>query len=94
MMEMNGMQTNRLSNAFKERKKTMSAKTGRNCKTFLIKYPPADTWVYTFEPRNLQAVLATQFHDFQHATTRVNAFEPLLGLGIVSYEIIYGTPHN
>jgi hypothetical protein len=84
MMEMNGLKTHRLSNSFKARKNAMSTKTGRNCKTFFIRYPPADTWVYTFEPKNLQAVLATQFHDFQQASTRVNAFEPLLGLGIVS----------
>ena len=82
-IEINGMKTNRLSYAFLDRKKEMSAKVGRDCKTFRIKYPPGDTWYYTFDPRNLQAVLATQFKDFQQPAARVGAFEALLGLGIV-----------
>lgn len=83
-IEMNGWNTNRLSVAFSDRKKQMSAKLGRECKTFRIKYPPGETWYYTFDPKNLQAVLATQFQDFQQPAARVGAFEPLLGLGIVS----------
>jgi hypothetical protein len=82
-IEMNGMKTNRLSYAFLDRKNEMSAKIGRDCKTFRIKYPPGDTWFYTFDPKNLQAVLATQFQDFQQPAARVGAFEALLGLGIV-----------
>lgn len=84
-IEMNGMKTNRLSDAFLVRKKEMSAKIGRDCKTFRIKYPPGETWFYTFDPKNLQAVLATQFQDFQQPTARVGAFEALLGLGIVRF---------
>jgi hypothetical protein len=84
-IEMNGMKTNRLSYAFLDRKKEMSAKIGRDCKTFRIKYPPGETWFYTFDPKNLQAVLASQFRDFQQPTARVKAFEALLGLGIVSF---------
>lgn len=83
-IEINGMKTNRLSFAFLDRKNKMSAKVGRDCKTFRIKYPPGETWYYTFDPKNLQAVLATQFQDFQQPAARVGAFEPLLGLGIVS----------
>lgn len=82
-IEMNGMRTYRLSDAFLMRKKEMSAKLGRDVKTFRIYYPPGETWYYTFDPRNLQAVLATQFQDFQQPWARVGAFEPLLGLGIV-----------
>ena len=82
-IEINGMKTNRLSYAFLDRKNEMSAKIGRDCKTFRIKYPPGETWFYTFDPKNLQAVLATQFHDFQQPAARVGAFEALLGLGIV-----------
>jgi len=82
-IEMHGMKTNRFSQAFSARKKEMSANIGRECKTFRIKYPPGETWYYTFEPKNLQAVLATQFHDFQQSAARVGAFEALLGLGIV-----------
>ena len=82
-IEMNGMKTNRLSYAFLDRKQEISAKIGRDCKTFRIKYPPGETWFYTFDPKNLQAVLATQFQDFQQPAARVGAFEALLGLGIV-----------
>lgn len=84
-IELNGMKTNRLSYAFTYRKNEMSAKIGRDCKTFRIKYPPGETWFYTFDPKNLQAVLATQFQDFQLPVARVAAFEPLLGLGIVRF---------
>lgn len=84
-IEMNGMKTNRLSYAFLDRKNEISATIGRDCKTFRIKYPPGETWYYTFDPRNLQAVLATQFPDFQQPAARVGAFEPLLGLGIVRF---------
>ena len=84
-IEMNGMKTNRLSYAFLDRKNEMSAKMGRDCKTFRIYYPPGETWFYTFDPKNLQAVLATQFQDFQQPAARVGAFEALLGLGIVRF---------
>ena len=84
-IEMNGMKTNRLSYAFLNRRKEMSAKVGRDCKTFRIYYPPGETWYYTFDPKNLQAVLATQFQEFQQPAARVGAFEPLLGLGIVRF---------
>jgi hypothetical protein len=82
-IEMNGMTSHRLSAAFRDRKQEMSAKLGRECKTFRIKYPPGDTWFYTFDTKNLQAVLAVQFKDFAQPAARVGAFEPLLGLGIV-----------
>ena len=74
-IEMNGMKTNRLSYAFLDRKKEMSSKMGRDCKTFRIKYPPGEMWFYTFDPKNLQAVLATQFQDFQlRVRVRVNLY--------------------
>lgn len=82
-IEMNGMKANRLSYAFSDRKKEMSAKISRDCKTFRIKYPPGETWFYTFDPKNLQALLATQFQDFQQPAARVGAFQALLGPGIV-----------
>ena len=87
-IEMNGMKTNRLSYAFLDRKNEMSTKIGRDCKTFRIKYPPGETWYYTFDPKNLQAVLATQFRDFQQPGPKVGAFEALLGLGIVRYYVL------
>ena len=84
-LELNGMKTGRLSYAFSDRKKEMSRTLGRDCKTFRIRYPPGETWFYTFDPKNLQAVLATQFGDFQQPAARVGAFEALLGLGIVCF---------
>ena len=86
-IELNGMKTHRLSDAFLRRKKEMSLKLGRDCKTFRIKYPPGETWYYTFDPKNLQAVLATQFQDFQQPTAKVGALEALFGLGIVCFSI-------
>lgn len=85
MIELNGMKNNRLSDAFLRRKNEMTETLGRECKTFRIKYPPGDTWFYTFDPKNLQAVLATQFHDFQQPGPKVGALEALLGLGIVRF---------
>jgi hypothetical protein len=82
-IELNGMKTNRLSYAFLDRKKEMSETIGRDCKTFRIKYPPGETWYYTFDPKNLQAVLATQFQDFQQPGPKVGALQALLGPGIV-----------
>lgn len=86
-IEINGMRTNRLSDAFLNRKREMSVAMGRDCKTFRIKYPPGETWFYTFDPKNLQAILATRFQDFQQPAARVGAFEALLGLGIVRLAI-------
>lgn len=83
-IEISGMKANRLADAFLSRKREMSAKVGRDCKTFRIYYPPGETWYYTFDPKNLQAVLATQFNDFQQPAVRVGAFQRLLGLGIFS----------
>jgi hypothetical protein len=83
MIEINGIKTNRLSHAFLSRKNEMSAKLGRDCKTFRIKYPPGETWYYTFDPKNLQAVLATQFQDFHQPAARSAALEALFGVGIV-----------
>ncbi|KAF7197749.1 Cytochrome P450 52A8 [Pseudocercospora fuligena] len=83
-IELNGMRTHRLSNAFRSRKEEISKTLGRETKTFRIKYPPGETWYYTFDPRTLKAVLATQFQDFQQPKARVDALEPLLGRGIFS----------
>ncbi len=82
-IEINGLKTHQLSHAFTFRKEEMSQKLGRECKTFRIQYPPGETWIYTFDPRNLQAVLATQFQDFQQPYPKVGALQPLLGPGIV-----------
>ena len=84
-IELGGMRNHCLSKAFVDRKNEMSVKVGRDCKTFRIYYPPGETWMYSFDPRNLQAVLATQFRDFQQPAARVGAFHALLGPGIVRF---------
>jgi hypothetical protein len=84
-IELNGLKNNCLSDTFLQRKNEMSAKLGYDCKTFRVTLPPRDTWIYTFDPRNVQAVLATQFQDFQQPDVRVGAFQALLGLGIVRF---------
>lgn len=38
--------------------------------------------LFTVEPRNLQALLATQFTDFETSAAREGSFAPLLGQGI------------
>jgi hypothetical protein len=40
------------------------------------------TNIVTNDPKNIQAVLATQFHDFELGPRRRNIFSPLLGVGI------------
>ncbi|KAK8196854.1 cytochrome P450 52A12 [Phyllosticta capitalensis] len=41
-----------------------------------------DTILFTSEPKNIQAMLATKFKDFSLGPRRINNFEPLLGHGI------------
>jgi hypothetical protein len=38
--------------------------------------------LFTTHPRNIQAILATQFYDFEIPENRANSFWPLLGRGI------------
>jgi len=37
--------------------------------------------LFTSDPKNIQALLATQFHDFELGSNRNNNFAPLLGKG-------------
>ena len=41
-----------------------------------------DSFIVTVDPKNIQAVLATQFNDFALGELRTNNFFPLLGNGI------------
>lgn len=41
-----------------------------------------DSFIATVDPKNIQAVLATQFNDFALGELRTNNFFPLLGNGI------------
>ncbi|EAU35705.1 hypothetical protein ATEG_03903 [Aspergillus terreus NIH2624] len=40
------------------------------------------SYIHTVEPKNIQAILATQFHDFELGDLRRKVFFPLLGNGI------------
>lgn len=48
--------------------------------------------VFTVEPRNIQAILATQFKDFGLGDLRNASFSPLLGHGIVSTTLVAMLP--
>jgi cytochrome P450 len=41
---------------------------------------------FTIDPKNIQAILATQFHDFELGPRRKNVLAPLLGVGIFTQD--------
>ena len=45
--------------------------------------------VLTFDPKNIQAVLATQFKDFCVGAEREKCMGPLLGKGIVCFSLAF-----
>lgn len=65
-----------------ERFNIMSKRCGRNVTTISTRAPGANN-LLTIEPRNIQAILATQFKDFELGKSRIDNFRPLLGNGIV-----------
>ena len=78
------MNENRLSEEFFNIIKEVEDREWRKCLTFHVRFPPGVAHFFTFDPRNLQAILATQFKDFQIPSSRLAAFSQLLGQGIVS----------
>ena len=78
------MSGNRLSEEIHSILKEVQEREGRECTTFQVYFPPGLLHYFTFDPRNLQAVLATQFKDFQSPSSRRAGFRQLLGQGIVS----------
>lgn len=65
----------------------VSEKEGKDVLTFQLAMPPGFMHIFTVDPRNMQAVLATQFKDFQLPEGRVSGFKELLGQGIVSLPV-------
>lgn len=59
-------------------------KYGHTIATIQVSQPFFRRTIYTIEPQNLQAILATQFKDFGLGIGRTDNFVPLLGHGIVS----------
>lgn len=65
-----------------QRLETISQREGRLVHTHQLSMPLLRTSIVTFEPKNVQAILATQFKDFQLPLTRTGNFNSLLGTGI------------
>ena len=79
------MNENRMSEQLHTILKEVQEREGRQLKTFQVAFPPGLLHFFTFDPRNVQAVLATQFKDFRIPVGRLAGFRQLLGQGIVSY---------
>ncbi|KAF2738015.1 cytochrome P450 52A12 [Polyplosphaeria fusca] len=73
----------RLPQHLKERTDAAIAAAGRPVTTFSQNLL-GNTEIFTIDPKNVQAVLATQFKDFGLGHVRNNNFYPLLGYGIFS----------
>ncbi|GME52339.1 Cytochrome p450 family protein [Neofusicoccum parvum] len=71
----------RLPEHMRDRVYAVSEREGRFVTTFQdVVF--GQTNIFTCEPRNVQAVLATQFRDFELGSARNGNFEPMLGHGI------------
>lgn len=66
-----------------ERREFMCEREGRSVNTWTFTIL-GTSGHFTVDPKNVQAILATQFKDFGLGDTRINNFHPLLGDGIVS----------
>lgn len=64
-----------------QRVQTISDIENRNVTTFIIRNLGRDLY-FTVDPKNIQAVLATQFKDFELGEIRRRSVHPLLGTGI------------
>lgn len=64
----------------------MADRENRYVTSFVLRNIGRDI-VFTIEPKNVQAVLATQFKDFELGSVRHSSMHPLLGTGIVSISI-------
>ena len=66
-----------------ERLESLRALTGRAISTYRFKILGTEV-IFTVDPKAVQAILATQFNDFELGSTRAKAFYPLLREGIFS----------
>jgi hypothetical protein len=74
-----------------KRIEVISAQENRYVTTFSIRNL-GRTHLFTIDPKNIQAVLATQFKDFELGSVRRDSLHPLLGTGIVSHmQIIFAS---
>lgn len=77
----------RVPDYLKARIDTACAEEGKNVTTFALKIL-GSRGIFTIEPKNVQAILATQFKDFGLGERRNGNFSPLLGHGIVSLFVL------
>jgi hypothetical protein len=70
-----------------QRVQTISDIENRNVTTFIIRNLGRDLY-FTVDPKNIQAVLATQFKDFELGEIRRRSVHPLLGTGIVRHTMV------
>ncbi|KAF2144398.1 uncharacterized protein K452DRAFT_316404 [Aplosporella prunicola CBS 121167] len=78
---LNADNTKRLPPYVMSRVEDISKREGRVVSTMAITQA-ADDLLFTCDPKNIQALLATQFKDFEFGPTRNGNFGPLLGSGI------------
>lgn len=78
----------RIPDYFKGRVDDACAEEGRTITAFAVTMMGSHT-IFTTNPKNVQAVLATQFKDFGLGERRNVVFSELLGHGIVRYRTPY-----
>lgn len=75
------------------RYKTLSEQENRLVTTMRFR-SLGEKHIHTMDPKNIQAVLATQFKDFELGPPRQQGLRPFLGVGIVSRPIHYILPSS
>lgn len=73
----------RVPELLEERIEEMTKIQGKYSTTYRLKKGFSEN-IVTFDPKNIQAILATQFKDFCIGAEREGCMGPLLGRGIVS----------
>jgi hypothetical protein len=66
----------------------MCKQEGRLLTTYEAQGGIASRYIYTMDPENIKAILATQFKEFGLSKNRINTFAPLLGHGIVRLSVL------
>ena len=73
--------------------KTIEKQEGKFAETFVMRTLFKDV-LFTVDPQNVKALLATQFKDFELGKSRRRALHPLLGTGIVRHPALLFAPHG
>lgn len=75
----------RFPDLLEEQMDMIQQRVGRPVGTVVTRTPFFQDSIFTVDPRNIQAILATKFKDFKLGPNRTDNFSPLLGNGIVSF---------